>query len=103
MKLKLDKNTRKFIEVEIELEDGVHQLKYFEKNTKQLKALKKLSRTDDVKMVAVDDLIEKQFFENLQGDSKVIKSIINFYEEDGNIYDFINMCDEELGKLKKKG
>ena len=103
MKLKLDKNSRKFIEVDIELEDIEHKLKYLEKNTKQLKALKKLSVKKDVKILEIDDLVEKQFFENLQGDTKVIRDIVNFYEENGNIYDFVNLCDEELGKLLKKG
>ena len=103
MKLKLDANNRKYIKVEIELESETKELKYFEKNTKQIKAIKKLTKDQKATMADLDDITEKQFFENLRGDKKVIESIVEFYEENGNIYDFINRCDEELGKLKKRG
>lgn len=103
MKLKLDANNRKYIKVEVELEGEAHELKYYEKNTKQIKQIKKLTKDEKATMADLDDLTEKQFFENLHGDEKVIKTICEFYEENGNIYDFINSCDEELGKQKNKG
>jgi hypothetical protein len=102
MKLKLDKSQRKFIEIEIENDGKISTIKYYEKNTKQIKALKQLSRKENAKMIEIDDLVEVQFFENLQGENSDIESLVSFYEENGNIYEFINMCDQELGKLKKK-
>lgn len=102
MKLKLDANNRKFIEIEIEIEDKNEVLKYFEKNTKQIKAIKKVAKKEGATMGEVEELNEKQFFENLKGDKKVIDSLIKFYDENGNFFDFINECDKELGKLKKK-
>lgn len=103
MKLKLDANSRKYITVEIELDGETKELKYYEKNTKQIKEIKKLTKDEKATMADLDEITEKQFFENLKGDEKIIEKVVEFYEENGNIYDFINRCDEELGKLKKKG
>lgn len=102
MKLFLDEKNRKFIQIEIELDGQNIKLVYFEKNTKQFKALKKRARKDGAKMHEVDDLSEEQFFINLKGEQKDIDALVEFYEENGNFYDFINMCDVELGKLKSK-
>lgn len=103
MKLKLDANNRKFIEISIELNEKEFELKYFEKNTKQIDAMKSLAKDDKTKMYQFEDLNKEHFLENLKGDAKAIKSLINFYEENGNFYEFINECDSELGKLKSKG
>ena len=100
MKIKLDANNRKFIEIEVELNEKIHNLKYFEKNTKQIKELKEASLTKN--RIEVDELNEKQFFENLKGEKKSIKEILDFYNENGSIYEFINKCDVELGKLFKE-
>jgi len=53
-------------------------------------------------MVKFEELNKEQFFENLIGDKTVIKKIIKFYDENGNIYEFIEQCNSELGKLKKR-
>jgi DNA-binding PadR family transcriptional regulator len=100
MKLKLDPNNRKFIEIEVESADETYMLKYYEKNTKQIKALKKVARSKDSTVDELEKINEDQFFENLKGDSVAIKKVIDFYEENGNIYEFINSLDKELGKLK---
>ena len=100
MKLKLDPNNRKFIEIGVESADGTYMLKYYEKNTKQIKALKKVARSKDSTVDELEKINEDQFFENLKGDSVAIKKVIDFYEENGNIYEFINSLDKELGKLK---
>lgn len=102
MKITLDSNNRKFITIEIELNGQKITLKYFEKNTKQIKQAKELAKKDNTKMVEIDELAEKQFFENLIGEEKDIDSLVEFYDEYGNIYEFMQMCEKELGKLKKK-
>lgn len=103
MKIKLDKNNRKFITVEVTLEDEKHELKYYEKNTKQIDAFKEMLKDESNKMHSLETLNKEQFFENLKGEKEVIDKVVDFYQENGNFYDFINSCDEELGKLKKKG
>ena len=103
MKLKLDANKRKSTKVEIEFDDKNIELKYYEKNTKQIDALKELAGQEGVKIADVEKLSKEQFFENLKGDKGDIDSIVDFYQEHGNLYDFINALDEELGKLKKRG
>jgi hypothetical protein len=101
--LKLDPKSRKFIEIPIENEKGevIETLKYFERNTKQIKSVKKASK--DKTILEVDDLNQKIFFENLKGSKETIEKINAYYEENGNIVDFINDCDEAMGKLKKRG
>ena len=101
MKIKLDKNNRKFIEIEIDDNGVTNTLKYFEKNTKQIKAIRKLAKKETIKMITLEDENEKQFFENLKGDKEVIDALVSFYEENGNIYRFIGECNVELGKLNK--
>lgn len=103
MKVKLDNELRKYIEIDIEIDGENKKLKYFEKNTKQIKELKKLTKKQDTKVYEVEELSEKQFFDNLKGEKETIDYIVNFYEENGNFYDFINQCDEVLGKQKKRG
>ena len=99
MKLKLDKKNRKYIEIEVENEDSTAILKYYEKNTKQIKQLREAIKKDNKN---IDDLNESQFLQNLKGNKEVIKELIDFYEENGNFYEFMNECDLELGKQKKK-
>jgi len=99
MKLKLDKKNRKYIEIEVENEDSTAILKYYEKNTKQIKQLREAIKKDNKN---IDDLNESQFLQNLKGNKEVIKELIDFYEDNGNFYEFMNECDAELGKLKKK-
>lgn len=103
MKIKLDENIRKFIEVTIEINEESHILKYFEKNTRQIKEIKNISKDKTTAFAKIDELSMTQFLENLQGDKDAIDAIMDFYEENGNVYDFINKCDEALGKLKKRG
>ena len=98
MKLKLDKKNRKYIEIEVENEDSTAILKYYEKNTKQIKQLREAIKKDNKN---IDDLNESQFLQNLKGNKEVIKELIDFYEENGNFYEFMNECDVELGKLKR--
>ena len=100
MKLKLDKKNRKYIEIEIENDGVTTTLKYYEKNTRQIKELKKVFKENDTEKL--DQLTQKQFMDNLKGDKEVIKELIEFYEENGNFFEFMNSCDEELGKLKKR-
>ena len=101
--LRLDPKNRKFIEIPIENEKGevIETLKYFERNTKQIKSVKKASKTKTV--LEVDELNQNIFFENLKGSKETIDKINAHYEEYGNIVDFINDCDEAVGKLKKRG
>ena len=101
MKIKLNEDKRKYIEIEVEIDGKTYTLKYYEKNTKQIKAIKKATKSKS--FMELDDLNEKQFFENLKGDKKVIDALVKFYETNGNIYNFINECDKELGKLYKRG
>ena len=103
MRLQLNPKNRKFIEIPIEDENGkeIGKLTYFERNTKQIKAIKKASKVKTV--MEIDELNQKQFFDNLQGGQELKDKIVAYYEEYGNIVDFINDCDEALGKQKRKG
>ena len=100
MKLKLDKKNRKYIEIEIENDENTTTLKYYEKNTKQIKEIKKLIKNEEHSKI--DELTQKQFMENLKGDKETIKELVDFYDENGNFFEFMNECDLELGKQFKK-
>jgi organic radical activating enzyme len=102
MKIKLDSSNRKFIDVEVELDGKNIKFTYFEKNTRQIDEMKDLAKKNSTKMYHIDDLARKQFLDNLHGSSEDKEALEEFYQEHGNFSDFINMCDEELGKLKKK-
>ena len=103
MKIKLDSNLRKFIKIEIEIEDEMYEFKYFDRNTRQIQESKELVKKEGSKMYEYEELSKVHFFENLQGDQDVIDKLIAFYDENGNIYDFMQSCDEEMGKQKKRG
>ncbi len=102
MKITLDANNRKYIDLEVSVGEQTYNLKYFEKNTRQIKELRELIKNESTLMVSVDEKAEQQFFENLKGDEKAITTIKEFYEENGNLNEFINLCDESLGKQKSK-
>jgi len=99
MKINLDKNSRKFITIDVEQAGKTHTLKYFEKNTKQIDSIKKAYKAQDENL---DEFALSQFKENLVGDEDVKNELFAYYEENGNIYEFAQECTEALGKLKKK-
>lgn len=103
MKLKLDANSRKFIKVDVEVEDENFTLKYYEINTKQIKELKDLSKKEGTKMYEIDEMQLEQFKVNLSGEESDKQKLFDFYEENGNIYDLMHQLNEELGKQKKRG
>lgn len=103
MKIKLDENSRKFIEIEVEIDGEKHIFKYYEKNTRQIDALKELGKDKETPMYKYEDLNKEQFFDNFKGDENILSEIIEFYNENGSFYEFRNKCDAELGKRKKRG
>ena len=100
MKLKLDKKNRKYISIDVEVDGVTTTLRYYEKNTRQIKELREAFKKEDTTLA--EALTEQQFLENLKGDKQIIDELIEFYEENGNFYDFMGNCEEALGKLKKK-
>ncbi len=101
MLLDLDKANREFVEIEVTLSNTAHTLKFFKKNGKQKKEERELLRNEKTRVFEVEELIEKQFFERLNGDKKVIDSIKKYYDENGDVHEFIKACEEALGKQKK--
>lgn len=100
MKIKLDKNLRKYVELEIE---EVGKLKYYERNTAQVEEVQALAKEENTKIVQFNELNKKHFLENLVGSEVVKDKLLEFYAEDGNIYELMQELDAELGKLKKRG
>ncbi|GEM_PF-2582868 len=101
--ISLDKNNRKFLELEVEVDGEKHILKFFEQNTRQIDEVKTKLSVEGVLAKDIDELYMLQFRENLVGDKKLIEQIFEHYKEKGNIYAFARECDEELGKLLKRG
>ncbi len=104
MKVTLDKKNRKFIEIPVSDENGkeLSVLKYFERTTKQIKELKKAAKENE-SILDIEEKNERQFFENLQGENETINKLIEFYDENGSIYSFMNECDKALGKHLNEG
>jgi len=102
MKIILDGNTRKTIEIEIELNGKKIKLVYKQNTTKQNKEIRKKLKTPNAKLFEVDELSEKHFFENLEGDEKDIAALVEFYEDGGDFNDFVNACNTAMGKQKNK-
>ncbi|MGE4382264.1 MAG: hypothetical protein AB7D41_03605 [Arcobacter sp.] len=100
--LNLDNANREFIEFEIEKNGEIHILKLYKQNGKQKKAQREALKNENTRVFELEELIEKQFFERLKGDEAVIESIKEFYDENGDIGEFISECEKALGKQKKK-
>jgi len=95
-KIKLRRKSAKF---EIEFPDGAkYEYEYFEPTTKQID--KSLSiedakgRLDHAKETLSESLTSKT--------DGAVDKLIEYLIESGNIYEFKNELDEELGKLHKK-
>lgn len=102
MNLNLDITNREFIEIEVVKDEQTHVLKFFKQNGKQKKEQRDLLKKEDTRVFEIEELLEKQFYERLKGDEKVIDSIKEFYDENGDIAEFMKECENALGKLKKK-
>lgn len=102
MNLNLDTTNREFIEIEVVKDGQNHNLKFYKQNGKQKKAQREMLRKEETRVYEVEELIENQFYERLKGDEKVIDSIKDFYDENGDIAEFMKECEDALGKLKKK-
>lgn len=100
--LNLDNTNREFIEIEVVLNKQTHTLKLLKQNGKGKKEQREALKNEKTRIFELEELIEKQFFERLKGDETVIDSIKSFYDENGDINDFINECEKALGKQKKK-
>jgi len=95
-KIKLQRKSAKF---EIEFPDGAkYEYEYFEPTTKQID-----------KSLTIDDAKERLEYskETLKDSLKskadgAVEKLIEYQIENGNIYEFKNQLDEELGKLHKK-
>ncbi len=106
-KIVLNGERRAFIEIEIEINGVVYKLKYQERIGKQLKEARKLAKKVDASMVDVLELNEKHFFDNLTAEDEVKtkeaqKLLISFYDENGDIQDFISECEIALNVKKSK-
>lgn len=100
--LNLDNANREFIDFEIEKGGETYVLKFYKQNGKQKKAQRDALKNEKTRIFEIEELIEKQFFERLEGDETIIASIKEFYDENGDIGEFINECEKALGKQKKK-
>ena len=102
MNLNLDNKNREFIEIEIVKDGQTYIVKFYKQNGKQKKAQRDLLKKEETRIYEVEELLEKQFYERLKGDADVIDSIKNFYDENGDISEFMKECEEALGKQKRK-
>ena len=102
MNLNLDMTNREFIEIEVVKDGQTHNLKFYKQNGKQKKAQREMLKKEETRVYEVEELIENQFYERLKGDEKVIDSIKDFYDENGDISEFMKECEEALGKQKRK-
>ena len=102
MNLNLDNKNREFIEIEIVKDGQTYIVKFYKQNGKQKKAQRDLLKKEETRIYEVEELLEKQFYERLKGDADVIDSIKNFYDENGDISEFMKECEEALGKKKRK-
>lgn len=97
IKIDLAKNNRKYIEIEIE---GRGKLKYYERSTAQIKEMKKLfvEKSESELYREIDSLNESHFIDNIQGDEAIKSDLLKSLETDGNLFRFLQECDEALGK-----
>lgn len=102
MNLNLDIRNREFIEIEVVKDGQTHSLKFYKQNGKQKQEQRTLLKKEETRIYEVEELLENQFYERLKGDAAVIDSIKNFYDENGDIAEFMKECENALGKLKKK-
>ncbi len=102
MNLNLDITNREFIEIEIVKDGQTHIVKFYKQNGKQKQEQRDLLKKEETRIFEVEELLEKQFFERLKGDAVAIDSIKNFYDENGDISEFMKECEEVLGKQKRK-
>lgn len=100
--LNLDNANREYVEIEVVKDGEKHNLKLYKQNGKQKQEQRGAFKNEKTKIFELEELIEKQFFERLEGDETIISSIKEFYDENGDINDFINECEKALGKQKKK-
>lgn len=106
-KIVLDKKRRAFVSIEVEIEGKIYELTLHEPTGKQIKANRKLMKKDDAKMVDVIEQNEKHFFENLNGETPEITkdakaALTKFYDENGDIQDFMEEATKALQEAKKK-
>ena len=102
MNLNLDVANREFVEIEVTKDEVKHTLKFYKQNGKQKKARNELLKKTETRVFELEELLENQFFERLQGDDSVIQSVKDFYDENGDIGEFMKECEDALGKPKKK-
>lgn len=100
--LNLDNANREFIDFEVVKDGETYILKLYKQNGKQKQAQRDALKNEKTRVFELEELIEKQFFERLEGDKDVIESIKTFYDENGDINEFMNECEKALGKQKKK-
>jgi hypothetical protein len=98
MKIKIDENTRRYVEIDIEFDGKSGTVKYYETNGNQFNEGKALAKNTDAKGFDVLDLSEKHFFENLQGDKELIDGFVASYTKNRPLHTLIEMFNKELGK-----
>ena len=98
--MKKIKLNRKKINFEVEFPDGAKfEYEYFEPTTKQID---KGVDIDGVKerLAYAKETLSECLRSKADG---AVEKLIEYQNENGNIYDFKGQLDEELGKLSKRG
>jgi len=89
------------INFEYEFNSGdVAEFTYTAPSTQQMEDALEVSKQEDAKSML--EFSKKVLKENLSGDKKLIKKMIEELETYGDIYDFKETLDIAVGKLKKK-
>jgi len=83
------------------LDGSVEKFTYIGPSTKQQDAMMEIL-DGEYNQIALVEEGKKILKENLSGDKKLIKKMLDELEKEGDIYDFKKQLDEAVGNVKKK-
>lgn len=100
--LNLDVANKEFIEIEVVFGGETHILKLYKQTGNHRKKQRVLLKQEKTRIYEIEEMIEEQFFERLEGKQEIIDEIKKYYDENGGLDEFRDECELKLGKLKKK-
>lgn len=100
--LNLDVANKEFIEIEVIFGGETHILKLYKQTGNHRKKQREALKKKETRVFEVEEMLEEQFFERLEGKQEIIDEIKKYYDENGGLDEFRDECELKLGKLKKK-
>lgn len=100
--LNLDEINREFIEIEVVFCGETHILKLYKPTGKHKKNQRAALKQKETRLFELEEMLEDQFFERLEGKQEIIDQIKKYHDENGGLDEFRDECELKLGKLKKK-